>query len=89
MTSPGVFYLIKPAGDSIAINRTVKIIGDGDGPSIVLVTERDYLDDPSGETQTIVFRQNCDSIDDATAVAEKQVNLSLADGFLHNKMGMI
>ena len=47
------------------------------------------VDDPSGETQTILFRQNCDSIDDATAVAEKQVNLSLTDGFLHNKMGMI
>jgi hypothetical protein len=88
MTSPRVFYRIKPAGDSIAINRTVKIIGDGDGPFVVLVTERDYLDDPSGETQTLVFRQNCDSID-ATAVAEKQVELSLADGFLHNKMGMI
>ena len=81
-------YLLKPSGDSIAINRTSKVIGD-DGPFVVLVTDRDYQDDPSGQSQTIVFRESCDSIDDATAEAEIQVTLSLADGFIHNRMTMI
>jgi hypothetical protein len=83
-TSPRIFYLLKPSGDSIAINRTIKIIGDGDEHFVVLVTDRDYQDDPSGQSQTIVFRESYDSIDDATAEAEIQVNLSLADGFLRN-----
>jgi hypothetical protein len=45
-TSPRAIYLLKPSGDgdSIDINRTIKVIGDGDGPFDVLVTERDYLD---------------------------------------------
>jgi hypothetical protein len=88
-TSPRAIYLLKPSGDgeSIAINRTIKVIGDGDGPFVVLVTERDYLDDPSGQTQTIVFRQRYDLIDDATAAAEKQVEWSLRDGFLRNEPG--
>jgi hypothetical protein len=87
--SPRATYLLKPSGDgdSIEINRTIKVIGDGDGPFDVLVAERDYLDDPSGQTQTIVFRQRYDLIDDATAAAEKQVELSLRDGFLRNEPG--
>jgi hypothetical protein len=90
-TSPRAIYLLKPSGggDSIVINRTVKVIGDGDGPFVVLVTDRDYVDDPSGQTQTIVFRQSYDSIDNATAAEQKQVELSLADGFVHNTIGMI
>ncbi len=64
-------------------------MGDGDGPFVVLVTDRDYQYDPSGQSQTIVFRETYGSINDATAAAEVQVNVSLADGFLHNRMGMI
>jgi hypothetical protein len=54
-TDPTIFYLLKPAGDSIAINRTIKVIGEGDAPFVVLVTDRDYQADPSGQSQTIVF----------------------------------
>jgi hypothetical protein len=86
-TKQGIFYLLKPCGDSIAINRTIKVIGDG--PFVVLVTDRDYQYDPSGQSQTIVYRETYDLIDDATAAAEVRVNVSLADGFLHNQMGMI
>jgi len=89
MSGNPVFYLLKPSGDSIAINRTVKIIGDEKGPFVVLVTDRDYQADPSGQSQTIVFRESYESVDDATAEAEIQVNLSLADGFLHNRMSMV
>jgi hypothetical protein len=60
-------YMLRPSGDSIAINRTVKIIGDGDGPFVVLVTDRDYQDDPTGQSQTIVFRESYALIDDAAA----------------------
>ncbi len=87
--NPRIFHLLKPSGDSIAINRTIKVIGDGDGPFVVLVTDRDYQADPSGQSQTIVFRESYDSIHNATAEAEIQVDLSLADDFLHNRMTMI
>ena len=86
---PSTFYLLKPSGDSIAINRTIKVIGDGDGPFVVQVTDRDYQADPTGQSLTIVFRESYDSIDDATAEVEIQVDLSLADDFVHNRMDMI
>jgi hypothetical protein len=82
-TSPRPFHLSKLSGEEIVLNRTIKvIIGDAERPFVVLVTDRDYLDDPGGQTQTIVFRESYDSVDDATAEAKIQVNLSLADGFL-------
>ena len=81
--------MLKPSRDSIAINRTIKVIGDGDGPFVVLVTDRDYQYDPTGQSQTIVFRETYELIEDATAAAEEQVNVSLADDFLHNRMDMI
>jgi hypothetical protein len=88
-TKQGIFYLLKPCGDSIAINRTIEVIGDGDEPFVVLVIDRDYQYDPSSQSQTIVFRETYDLINDATAAAEVQVSVSLANGFLHNRMGMI
>ena len=81
--------MLKLSGDSIATNRTIKIIGDDDVPIVVLVTDRDYQDDPTGQSQTIVFRESYALIDDATAEAERQINLSLTDGFTHNQMTMI
>lgn len=88
-TDPRTVYMLKPAGDAIAINRTITVIGEGDGPFVVSVTDRDYLADPSGQTVTIVFRESYDSIDAATAEAKVQVDLSLADSFLHNRMSML
>ena len=64
-TNPHTVYMLKPSGNSIAINRTIAVIGEGDGPFVVLVTDRDYQDDPSGQTQTIVFRESYGSINDA------------------------
>lgn len=82
-------YMLKLSEDSIAINRTIKTIGDGDGPFVVLATDRDYQYDPTGQSQTIVFRESYALIDDATAEAERQVHLSLTDGFIYNQMTMI
>jgi hypothetical protein len=88
-TNPRTFYLLKPSGDSIAINRTIKVIGDDEGPYVVLVTDRDYQADPGGQSQTIVFRESYVSMDDATVEAERQVHLSLTDEFIHNQMTII
>ena len=81
--------MLKPSGNSITINRTIAIIGEGDGPFIVLVTDRDYQDDPSGQTQTIVFRENYGSINDARSEMDRQAALSLKEDFIHNRMTMI
>jgi hypothetical protein len=81
--------MLKPSGDSIAINRTIAVIGEDDGPFIVLVTDRDYQDDPSGQTQTIVFRESYSSINDARSEIDRQVALSLKENFIHNRMTMI
>ncbi len=81
--------MLKSSGESIAINRTIKVIGDGDGPFIVLVADRDHLADPSGQSQTIVFRESYDSIDDARREVGRQVELSLAEDFIHNRMTMM
>lgn len=81
--------MLKPSGDSIAINRTIAVIGEDEGPFIVLVTDRDYQDDPSGQTQTIVFRESYSSINDARSEIDRQVALSLKENFIHNRMTMI
>jgi hypothetical protein len=88
-TNPHAVYMLKPSGNSIAINRSIAIIGEGDGPFVVLVTDRDYQDDPSGQTQTIVFREGCGSISDARSEMDRQVALSLKEDFIHNRMTMI
>lgn len=84
---PHTFYLMKIAGGSIAVNRTITVISDGS--FVVLVTDRDYIADPSGESQTTVFREPYDSIDAAAAEVDVQVNLSLAHGFVHNRMSEV
>jgi hypothetical protein len=81
--------MLKPSGNSIALNRTIAIIGEGDGPFVVLVTDRDYQDDPSGQTQTIAFRERYGSISGATSEMDRQVALSLKEDFIHNRMTMI
>ena len=82
--------MLKPgAGDSPTINRTIMVIGDGGGPFTVSVTDRDYQADPSGQSQTIVFRESYDSIDRAEREMERQVELSLAEGLIHNRMTMV
>jgi hypothetical protein len=48
------------------------------------VTDRDYQYDPSGEKQDIVFREAFTSLPEAKAELEKQINLSLAAGLIHN-----
>lgn len=58
------------------------------GPFVVLVTDRDYQYGPSGQDQTIVFRQSYDFIDVAMAEVDKQINLSSAEGFIRNQMGV-
>jgi hypothetical protein len=88
-TSPHTVYMLKPSGNSIAINRTIAIIGEGDGPFVVLVTDRDYQDDPSGQTQTIVFRESYGSLNGARTEMDRQVALSLEEDFIHNRMTMI
>jgi hypothetical protein len=88
-TNPHAVYMLKPSGNSIAINRTIAIIGEGDGPLVVLVSDRDYQDDPSGQTQTIVFRESYASINDARSEMDRQVELSLREDFIHNRMTMI
>ena len=88
-TNPHTVYMLKPSGNSIAINRTIAIIGEGNGPFVVLVTDRDYQDDPSGQTQTIVFRESYGSINDARSEIDRQVALSLKEDFIHNRMAMI
>ncbi|HKF49878.1 MAG TPA: hypothetical protein VKB38_21125 [Terracidiphilus sp.] len=82
-------YMLKPSGDSIAINRTIAVIGEDEGPYVVLVTDRDYEYDPSGQNQTIVFRESYSSINDARCEMDKQVTLSLKEDFIHNRMSMI
>jgi hypothetical protein len=88
-TNSHTVYMLKPSGDSIAINRTIAVIGEGNGPFVVLVTDRDYQDDPSGQAQTIVFRESYSSINDARSEMDRQVALSLKEDFIHNRMTMI
>jgi hypothetical protein len=81
---PHTFYLMKFAGGSIAANRTITVTGDG--PFAVIVTDRDYISDITGGSVTTVFREPYDSIDAAVSEAEVQLNLSLLDGFVPNRM---
>ena len=78
--------MLKPGEDrkSILVNRTLKIIGQDDGKFLVSVTDRDYQYDPSGQTQDIVFREAFASLPEAKAELEKQIDLSLAAGLIHN-----
>jgi hypothetical protein len=50
------------------------------------VTDRDYKYDPSGGKQDIVFREAFASLPEAKAELEKQINLSLGDGLIHNTL---
>jgi hypothetical protein len=85
-TIPAPVYMLKPGEDRVSIlaNRTLAIIGQDDGTFLVLVTDRDYQYDPSGEKQDIVYREAFASLQDAKAELEKQISLSLAAGLIHN-----
>jgi hypothetical protein len=85
-TIPAPVYMLKPDEDrvSILVNRTLTIIGQDDGKFLVSVTDRDYKYDPSGEKQDIVFREVFASLPEAKAELEKQINLSLTAGLIHN-----
>lgn len=82
-------YLLKGSEDSISINRTIKIVADEGKPFVVSVTDRDYQHDPSGQALTIIFQNYYGSIEDAATEVEKQVGLSLEEGFVHNRLSMI
>jgi hypothetical protein len=75
--------MLKHSEDRIVRNRTITIIGD-QKPFVVLATDRDYEDDPTGQSQTIVFRGTYDSIDDAEREMESQRELALTEGFVLN-----
>ncbi len=77
-------YRLSAAGDAIVVNRTLAIIADETGPFLVRVTDRNYQYDPSGEEQTIIFDKSFGSIADAEAGRDRQIRLSLNEGFLHN-----
>lgn len=85
---PKPVYMLKPGEDreSILVNRTLAIIGQDDGMFIVLVTDRDYDYDPSGQKQDVVFREAFASLDEAKSELEKQISLSLSSGLIHNKL---
>ena len=85
-TIPAPVYMLKPGEDrvSILVNRTLTIIGQDDEKFLVSVTDRDYQYDPSGAKQDIVFREAFASLPEANAELEKQINLSLAAGLIHN-----
>ncbi len=53
--------------ESTTHNRTARIIEKGDGGFTVSVTERDYIDDPSGQRITVVVRDDYAAIDAARA----------------------
>ena len=80
--------MLKPGEDgaSILVNRTLAIIGQEDGKFLVLVTDRDYQYDPSGQKQDIVHREAFAALQEAKAELEKQINLSLAAGLIHNDL---
>jgi len=71
---------------SILVNRTLAIIHQDDGTFLVLVTDRDYQYDPSGQKQDVVFREAYPSVEEAQSELEKQISLSLADGLIHNEI---
>jgi hypothetical protein len=83
---PAPVYMLKPGEDrvSILVNRTLAIIDQDDGKFLVSVTDRDYQYDSGGEKQDIVFREAFASLSEAKAELEKQINLSLAAGLIHN-----
>jgi hypothetical protein len=85
-TIPDPVFMLKPGEDRVSIlaNRTLTIIGQDDGKFLVSVTDRDYKYDPSGGKQDIVFREVFASLPEAKAELEKQINLSLGDGLIHN-----
>jgi hypothetical protein len=86
-TDPNTVHLLKYIGDSIAINRTVKVIDDMDNGLFRLsVSDRDYTADPNGKNVTIVHRVEYKYRADADAAMEKHVELSLADGFKINTL---
>ena len=73
-------------GVSIPVNRTLAIIGQDDGRFLVSVTDRDYQYDTSGQKQDIVYRETFAALQEAKAELEKQINLSLAAGLIHNNL---
>jgi hypothetical protein len=87
-TIPAPVYLLKPGEDrvSILVNRTLAIIGQNDGRFLVSVTDRDYQYDPSGQKQDIVYREAFAVLQEAKEELEKQINLSLAAGLIHNNL---
>ena len=87
-TTPLTFYLMKVSDDKITANRTIQVIEDA-GRFTVSVTERVYVDDPGGQRVTIVFRSDYESLAAANTEAEKQTQLSFAEGFFLNIMSPI
>jgi len=87
-TIPDPVFMLKPSEDRVSIlaNRTLAIIGQDDGKFLVSVTDRDYKYDPSGGKQDIVFREAFASLPEAKAELEKQINLSLGNGLIHNTL---
>jgi|GEM_PF-5065580 len=85
---PAPVYMLKPGEDgaSILVNRTLAIISQDDGRFIVSVTDRDYQYDPGGQKQDIVYREAFASLQEAQMELEKQINLSLATGLIHNEL---
>jgi len=85
--NPDVVYLWKGTGETLEStthNRTAQIIGGGDGIFTVSVTERDYIDDPSGQRITVVFRDDFDAIDVAREELKRQVDQAIEHGYVIN-----
>lgn len=80
--------MLRPGEDglSILINRTLEIIGQDDGRFLVSVTDRNYQYDPSGQKRDIVHREAFATLKEAEVELEKQINLSLASGLIHNNL---
>ena len=87
-TIPAPVYMLKPGEDGVTIlvNRTLAIIGQEDGRFLVSVTDRDYQYDSSGQKQDIVHREVFSALQEAKAELEKQIDLSLAAGLIHNNL---
>ena len=87
-TMPNPVYMLRPSEDrvSILVNRTLAVSVRDDGMFLVLVTDRDYQYDPSGQKQDVVFREAYGSLEEAKSELEKQISLSLADGLIHNML---
>jgi hypothetical protein len=85
---PAPVYMLKPAEDreSILANRTLAVTRQEDKNFIVLVTDRDYLYDPSGQKLDIVYRKTFSTLSEAEAELENQISLSLAAGLIHNEL---